>query len=125
MAGSETATPAASAVTGSGTAAADEALLVLVSAPEPAAETLAEALVAEGLAACVNRLGGLRSVYRWQGEVARAQESLLLIKCAARGYPALEAAVRRLHPYELPEVVAVPWARALPAYRQWVLDETR
>jgi periplasmic divalent cation tolerance protein len=89
-----------------------------------AAERLAEALVARRLAACVNILPGLTSVYRWQGVVERSSEHLLLIKSTSDRYDALEAAIRELHPYELPEVIAVEAAAGLPAYLAWIAEST-
>lgn len=103
----------------------DAALLVLISCPPDAAETLAAALVEARLAACVNVLPGLRSVYRWQDAVDRADESLLIAKTTAARYAALEAGVRQRHPYELPEVVAVDIAAGLPAYLQWLAAAVR
>jgi periplasmic divalent cation tolerance protein len=102
-----------------------ETLLVLTNLPDAAsARSLAEALVAERLAACVNILASCRSVYRWQGKVEDAEEVPLLIKTTADRYAALEAAIRARHPYELPEIVAVPIARGLPDYLAWVAAET-
>ncbi len=103
----------------------DTALLVLISCPPDAADSLAAALVEARLAACVNVLPGLRSVYRWQDAVERADESLLIAKTTAARYAALEAGVRQRHPYELPEVVAVDIAAGLPAYLQWLATAVR
>jgi periplasmic divalent cation tolerance protein len=89
------------------------------------AERLAEALVAEQLAACVQLLPGLRSVYRWQGAVERADEVLVLIKTTRDRLDALAARVRALHSYELPELLAVEAAGGLPEYLDWVAAETR
>lgn len=88
------------------------------------AERIAAALVEERLAACVQILPGLRSFYRWQGTLERADEVLLLIKTSGEAYPALEARLVALHPHELPELVAVEASHGLPAYLQWVADET-
>ena len=104
----------------------DEVLLVLTNLPDrEAALKLANALIEEKAAACVNVLGACTSVYRWEGKVENAEEIPLLIKTTAARYAALEALIRRLHPYELPEVIAVPVARGLPGYLQWVADETQ
>lgn len=103
-----------------------ETLLVLTNLPDrAAAERLADALVAQKLAACVNILAPCRSVYRWKGAVQHDEEHPMLFKTTAERYPALEAAIRAAHPYELPEIVAVPIVRGLPAYLQWVESETR
>ncbi|MEO4083227.1 divalent-cation tolerance protein CutA [Acinetobacter pittii] len=83
------------------------------------------ALVAERLAACVNLLPGLRSVYRWQRKVEAAAEVLLLVKTSAEAYPALQERLRQLHPYELPELLAVEAASGLPEYLQWLAAESR
>ena len=95
--------------------------VVLVTAPAGApAETLARALVAEGLAACVNRVPGIRSTYRWQGQVHDDEETLLVIKTTAAAYPALERRVRELHPYDVPEVIALPIVRGSEPYLSWL-----
>lgn len=101
-----------------------EVLLVFITCPAGSADALGAALVEARLAACVNALQGLRSVYRWQGQVERSEETLLIAKTIPARYAALEAEVRRLHPYELPEIVAVNVAGGLPAYLQWVHDST-
>ena len=103
----------------------DGALLVFTNAPDRAtAERIAEALVEKRLAACVNVLAGCTSVYRWQGAVERADEIPVLIKTRAARYPEVERAIRQLHPYELPELIAVPIVRGLPDYLEWVAEET-
>ena len=101
------------------------ALLVLTMLPDrAAAEKLAEALVEKRAAACVNILGPCRSVYRWKGALQKDDEHLMLIKTSAERYAMLEEAIRAAHPYELPEIVAVPIERGLPAYLDWVVAET-
>ncbi len=101
------------------------ALLVLTNVPErAAAERLADLLVEKKLAACVNILAPCRSVYRWQGAVQRDEEHPMLIKTTSERYAALEQALRAGHPYELPEIIAVPIERGLPAYLAWVAAET-
>jgi periplasmic divalent cation tolerance protein len=100
-------------------------LLVLCNAPDAVtAEALADHVLQSRLAACVNILPPCRSRYRWQGAVESAEEVPMLIKTSAAAYPRLEAALRERHPYELPEIIAVPLSRGLPAYLQWVADET-
>jgi len=89
------------------------------------AARIAQALVEERLAACVNQLPGLRSVYRWQGGIERADEVLLIAKTSAGRLEALTARVRELHPYELPELIAVEVAGGLAAYLDWVAEQTR
>ena len=101
-------------------------LLVLTNLPErAAAERLADLLVEKQLAACVNILAPCRSVYRWKGAVQHEEEHPMLIKTTAERYSALEEALRSEHPYELPEIIAVPIERGLPAYLQWVAAETK
>ena len=102
----------------------DDILLVLTNLPDRAAAlTLANALIETKAAACVNVLAACTSVYHWQGKVENADEIPLLIKTTAAGYPTLEDTIRRLHPYELPEIIAVPLAQGLPGYLQWVATE--
>ena len=101
-------------------------LLVLTNLPDRAtAERLAGVLVAERVAACVNILAPCRSVYRWKGEVQHDEEHPLLAKTTTDRYAALESLIRANHPYELPEIVAVPIERGLPAFLDWVAAETR
>jgi periplasmic divalent cation tolerance protein len=101
-------------------------LLVLTNLPDrAAAERLADLLVEKRLAACVNILAPCRSVYRWNGVVQHDEEHPMLIKTTAERYPELEKALRAGHPYELPEIVAVPIERGLPAYLEWVASETK
>jgi periplasmic divalent cation tolerance protein len=101
------------------------ALLVLTSLPDrAAAERLADALIEKRLAACINILAPCRSVYRWNDAVQRDDEHPLLIKTSTERYAELEAAIRAGHPYDLPEIVAVPIERGLPAYLDWVAAQT-
>jgi periplasmic divalent cation tolerance protein len=101
-------------------------LLVLTNLPDrAAAERLGGMLVEKQLAACVNILAPCRSVYRWKGAIQHDEEHPMLIKTTPERYEALQQALREGHPYELPEIIAVPVERGLPAYLQWVSDETR
>lgn len=101
-------------------------LLVLCTCPDHAlAERLARSLVEARLAACVNVLPRLESIYRWQGQVETAEEWLLLIKARAADYPALERHIRDLHPYQVPEVIALPIVQGLAAYLAWIDDPER
>ncbi len=95
-------------------------LLVLITCPPTAAERLATSLVEARLAACVNIVPGLRSVYRWHDAVEHGDECLLIAKTTAARYSALEAHVKLQHPHELPECVAVTIAAGLPAYLRWL-----
>ena len=98
-----------------------QTLLVLTNCPdEESANAIALALVEERLAACVNILPRVQSIYRWEGAVESATEIPLLIKATAANYSALETAIRDRHPYTVPEIIALPVERGLPAYLDWV-----
>jgi periplasmic divalent cation tolerance protein len=113
-------------VTGSAARPGSASLLVISNLPDQAsAETIARRVVEAGLAACVNILAPCLSVYRWQGKLETAQELPLLIKTTAAQYDALEAAIRELHPYELPEIIAVGIERGLEGYLDWVAQQVR
>jgi len=100
---------------------AEDALLVISNLPDrAAADALAADIVGQGLAACVNILAPCRSVYRWQGAVEQADEVPVLIKTVRARYSELEAAIRARHPYEVPEIIALPLSAGLPAYLDWV-----
>ena len=102
-----------------------ETILVISALPDPAqAKKLAHTLVAQHLAACVNILPSATSVYRWQGKVETANETIILIKTTMAKYLALEAAIKAQHPYELPEIIAVPVSTGLLTYLEWVETET-
>jgi periplasmic divalent cation tolerance protein len=102
-----------------------ETLLVITNTPDRAtAERIADALVTNGDAACINILSGCTSVYRWEGKLEHASEVPLLIKTTREAYPRLESALRQLHPYELPEIIALPVSAGLPGYLDWVAQET-
>jgi len=88
------------------------------------AARIGRTLVEERLAACANVVGPIRSVYRWQGAVEEAAEHLLLVKARADDLPALEARVRALHSYQLPEVLALPVAAGSAAYLAWLAQST-
>jgi periplasmic divalent cation tolerance protein len=99
----------------------DPVLLCYCSCPDAVcAQEIAEALVGEQLAACVNRVPGISSTYRWQGAVTTEREELLLIKTTARRFEALKSRLLELHPYELPELIAIPVERGHDAYLEWV-----
>jgi periplasmic divalent cation tolerance protein len=99
--------------------------VALVTAPDPeTAARIARTLVEERLAACVNLVPGVRSIYRWSGSVQEGVETLLIVKTRAERAEALEARVRALHPYELPEVLRLAAAGGSAPYLAWVLGET-
>jgi len=97
-----------------------ENVVCLVTSPPDAAHAIAEALVGDGLVACVNIVPLVQSVYRWQGEVERAGESLLVMKTIRSAVPSLTVAVGRLHPYETFELVALDIVDGAPAYLDWI-----
>ena len=100
-------------------------LIVFVTVPSREdGERIADALVGEQLAACVNIVGPIRSIYRWQGEIARDDEHLLLIKTTRARYASLEARVKELHTYDVPEVVALPIEMGSAAYLEWIKSVT-
>jgi periplasmic divalent cation tolerance protein len=102
-----------------------EARVVLMTAPDSAtAQAWARTFVEERLAACVNLVPGLQSVYRWQGAVEEAQEVLLVAKTAADRCDALAARLEALHPYELPELLVLPVSGGSDRYLAWVLSES-
>lgn len=106
-------------------AARADVVIVLTSLPDrETALKLARMLVEKRLAACVSVLAECTSVYRWKGELETAQEVPVQIKIRGALYPEVEAAIREHHPYELPEIVAVPVVRGLPEYLEWVTAET-
>ncbi len=95
--------------------------IILTTCPNPEiAEQIARVLVAEGLAACVNILPPMRSIYTWNGTLEFATEHLLLIKCLTRRYATIEARLRAMHPYEIPEIIALPITQGLPDYLAWL-----
>lgn len=101
-------------------------VLVFSTCPNLAiADAIARALVGERLAACVNRWPGVRSTYRWEGKVQEDEEVQLVIKTTADRQDALIARLRTLHPYELPEAVAVEACGGLAPYLDWVAEQTR
>jgi periplasmic divalent cation tolerance protein len=103
-----------------------EALVVLTNCPDDAvADRIARTLVEQGLAACVNRLASVQSTYRWQGAVERATETPLLIKTTRMRYAEVEQAIRALHPYEVPEIIAMPVEAGFAPYLRWIADETQ
>lgn len=105
---------------------ADGHLVVLSTCPDrDSAEEIATALVEDGHAACVNVVPGLTSVYRWQGSTHHDSEFLLVIKTTRESYRRTEETILRLHPDELPEVIALPVEKGLSDYLHWVTLQTR
>ena len=103
-----------------------ETLLVLCTCPDKeVAETIATRLVEDGQAACVNRIPDISSVYKWQGKLESDTEELLLIKSTSAAFADLQQTIKHLHPYELPEIIAVPIAAGSDAYLDWIRESTR
>ncbi|MEJ2552488.1 MAG: divalent-cation tolerance protein CutA [Gammaproteobacteria bacterium] len=103
----------------------DHHCVVLNTCPDAdSAEDIAQTLLDRKLAACVNILPGVKSFFTWKGVSETAEEHVLLIKTCSSTYPAVEQAILELHPYELPEIIAVPIAAGLPGYLTWITQNT-
>jgi periplasmic divalent cation tolerance protein len=89
------------------------------------ARSIARALIDVRLAACVNILPAMQSIYRWQGAVEEVSEVAVVIKTTEDLYPQLEEALAKLHPYDIPEILALPIVAGLPAYLDWIESETK
>lgn len=98
--------------------------VVFCTCPLEHAERLASHLVESSRAACINILPQVTSIYRWEGKINRDSESLLVIKCATETVPELTAALTREHPYDVPEVIALPVEGGNADYLRWVLEES-
>jgi len=95
--------------------------IILCTCPDQkTAEDIATYLIREKLAACVNIIPGITSIYEWQGQIEKAQEQQLIIKSHSDKYMEIEDRIKKHHPYELPEIIAVPIERGLPEYLQWI-----
>ena len=104
---------------------ASDYCVVLNTCPDMvSAEKIARTLLERKLAACINVLPGIKSFYTWQGALENAQEHMLIIKAPTDTYPALEQAILELHPYELPEIIAVPISAGLSGYLTWITQST-
>ncbi|SRR5450830_1566326 len=102
-----------------------QVLLVLTNlADAEQAQAIAAHLVEQRLAACVNILPAVQSIYHWQGVITHTSEITLLIKTTQTRYSEVEAAITKLHPYDLPEIIAIPISDGLPSYLQWIAAET-
>ena len=101
----------------------DRIILVLSTVPESESSRIAETLVSESLVACVNAMP-VRSCYRWKGEICRDREELLVMKTRESLFPRVMERLRGLHPYEVPEILAVPVWGGFAGYIEWVLGET-
>jgi periplasmic divalent cation tolerance protein len=104
----------------------EQPLLVLTNLPDTdTAKAIARQIVERRLAACVNMLPQVKSVYQWNGAVEEANEITLLIKTTQGRYADLEAAIKAAHPYDVPEIIATPIVQGLPQYLDWIENETK
>jgi periplasmic divalent cation tolerance protein len=105
----------------------DESLVVFITAPsEEIAEKIADLLVKQKLAACVNLWSPIYSVYSWEGKVCKDEEVLMLVKTRASLFEdRLIPAVKSIHPYQLPEIIGLPIRMGLPGYLEWILQSTQ
>jgi periplasmic divalent cation tolerance protein len=104
----------------------EQPIVVLCNVPDlPVAQMLAHLLVEQRIAACVNILPGVHSVYRWQSAIEEASEVSLLIKTTQARYSELESAIRQAHPYDVPEIIALPVVAGSAAYLGWIDQETK
>jgi periplasmic divalent cation tolerance protein len=102
---------------------ADKALLALSTfADAETARRISHELVAQNLAACANILSGVESIYRWQGKIENARETLVLFKLSEQRQSAFQEKLRSLHPYEVPEIIFLPVTGGLPEYLRWVAE---
>jgi periplasmic divalent cation tolerance protein len=105
---------------------AENHIVTLCTVPDrETGEKIAQALVEEHLAACVNLLLGVASVYRWQGKVEKASECLLLIKTGVSRFDVLKRRIQELHPYDLPEIIALPIIHGSREYLNWITESTK
>ncbi len=103
----------------------DGALVILSTVPDEAVGlTIGRALVGERLAACVNMTSAVRSIYRWEGKIVEEAEAVLIIKTKASLYAAVEARLKELHPYKVPEIVALAVDKGSEPYLSWIAAET-
>lgn len=103
-----------------------EVRVALVTCPDDdTAERIATALLVEQLVACANLVAGVRSIYRWRGEIERAEECLVVLKTRSACVDRLATRIGELHPYDVPEFIVLPVDRGLPDYLSWVVEETQ
>jgi periplasmic divalent cation tolerance protein len=99
-------------------------MVFVMAGNEAEASTIARTLVEEQLAACVNVIAPVRSIYRWRGAIEESSECLLLIKTRAAHYAKLERRIKQMHSYEVPEIIAVPLVQGSKDYLKWIADST-
>ncbi|TFG66132.1 MAG: divalent-cation tolerance protein CutA [Nitrospirales bacterium] len=103
----------------------DEIVVLVTTGSEAEARRIARALVEQELVACVNVLPSVRSIFRWEGQVVEEQEFLLVAKTVSQAFERVATAVKSMHSYSLPEVIALPIQQGLPEYLRWVRDVTK
>jgi periplasmic divalent cation tolerance protein len=104
----------------------DDHIIMLTTLPdEAAARELARALISARLAACINIMPRMTSIYSWKGKLEEGQEHLLIIKTRSERYAAIEQAIKAQHPYELPEIIATPISHGLPEYMNWIDENSQ
>jgi periplasmic divalent cation tolerance protein len=103
----------------------DEIVVLVTTGSEAEARRIARALVEQELVACVNVLPSVRSIFRWEGQVVEEQEFLLVAKTVSQAFERVATAVKSMHSYSLPEVIALPIQQGLPEYLSWVRDVTK
>lgn len=104
---------------------AGEIVILITASSEKEAQAIAESLVEERLAACVNLVRGVESIFRWQGKISREQEVLMVVKTRGDLFVPLSARVRALHSYSVPEVIALPILEGSEDYLSWLRESTR
>lgn len=105
---------------------AENHIVTLCTVPDrESGERIAQALVEERLAACVNLVPGLTSIYRWQGKVEKTEECLLIIKTGVSRFNALKKRIKALHPYKVPEIIALPIIHGSAEYLNWITESTK
>jgi len=103
-----------------------EKIIVFITAPsEDEAASIGRVLVDENLAACANIVKGIRSIYRWKGEVCDDSECLMIVKTVSENFETLERRVKELHPYDVPEIIALPIVKGYEPYLKWVEENSR
>jgi periplasmic divalent cation tolerance protein len=103
----------------------DKQIVLSTAGSEAEARKIAQHLIEHQVAACVNIVPGIESVYRWQGKIELSREWLLLIKTTAEKFPSVRAAISELHSYDLPECIAISIQDGNPAYLQWIEESTK
>jgi periplasmic divalent cation tolerance protein len=103
----------------------EQLIVVLITAPSAlVGEQIAQALLAKRLAACVNQAGAVQSLYHWQGAVHQDEETLLIVKSRMDLFEQLALVVKSLHPYDVPEIIALPIVTGLSDYMNWIVEST-